>query len=783
MMRDTKSSGLITQPLGLLKAEKREIKWILQLLIPTLLGFLLPRVTVYGSFSPFGISLLAAVSGPTSIPVFIATALGYIVNSTFGTLRYLACLVSVIGLRWSVAGFPRISRSVWFAPTIAFLGCVITGSALHLGGDPSAIDILSVISESLLCSGFAYFCYTLFNYEGKQNRESTRLSAIVIAAISIMGLYSIQWQGINVGRILANLMMLVVAKIGLKEGSVVGILLGITCFFSAPEAIHWVSFYTVSGWLCGWFSCKKRFVSLVLMNAIYITVSAVSAGITDLPFIIGLYEILAGGALFYLIPTNLLDRLQRFFHFEITEKSSAPDIQKTVRDKMMSASATMSMVAGTMDTISKHFAKQHSEELGTMYLSVGESVCNNCKLKLSCWGDHFAECMDSLNHFTPVLKTQGIVTTKNVKGYLETVCPKTEEICSYVNCHYPEYLLRESTFRRLQELRHIVNDQFENTSQILKDFSKQLETTEWQDEERARRIYDDLQKAGFTIKHVLCVIKENGHQEVQIILNDLDLQTQLSKLNEIVEKDCKRVFAHQQIEKAKGESCIYFSESQVFRTVIGTSQSRCKGEKLCGDSFEIFRDQKGNQYVVLSDGMGTGGRAAVDSAITAGLTTELLKSGFGYESILRLVNTALIANSSDETLATLDIACINLFTGELELLKAGAGASLLLSKTRISRFEESSLPLGILHELNFARTRDRLSDGDILLMMSDGISNDGLRWIEELLRSFDFDAGNMQDLSEMIVKTALRMNQDDKGDDMTVIAIKVEKIHLPDLPL
>jgi stage II sporulation protein E len=142
-----------------------------------------------------------------------------------------------------------------------------------------------------------------------------------------------------------------------------------------------------------------------------------------------------------------------------------------------------------------------------------------------------------------------------------------------------------------------------------------------------------------------------------------------------------------------------------------------------------------------------------------------------------------MTKSEDETLATLDVACINLFTGELELLKAGAGASLLLSKTRVSRLDESSLPLGILRELTFTRTRDRLVDGDILLLMSDGISNDGTRWVEELLRTFDIRTGSVQTLSNIIVETAGKFHKEDKGDDMTVIAIKIEKADMQDIQL
>jgi serine/threonine protein phosphatase PrpC len=80
-----------------------------------------------------------------------------------------------------------------------------------------------------------------------------------------------------------------------------------------------------------------------------------------------------------------------------------------------------------------------------------------------------------------------------------------------------------------------------------------------------------------------------------------------------------------------------------------------------------------------------------------------------------------------------------------------------------------------LRELTFARTRDRLVEGDILVMMSDGISNDGVRWVEELLRSFNVEEETMQSLSNTIVDAARKMHIHDKGDDMTVITLRLER--------
>ena len=153
--------------------------------------------------------------------------------------------------------------------------------------------------------------------------------------------------------------------------------------------------------------------------------------------------------------------------------------------------------------------------------------------------------------------------------------------------------------------------------------------------------------------------------------------------------------------------------------------------------------------------MGSGGRASVDSAMTAGLATRLWKAGFGYESSLRMINTALVAKSEDESLATLDLLETNLYNGEITMIKAGAGVSLLYSNGRVSYFAEPSLPLGILRELSVSRVTDRLVDGDVLLIMSDGVSNEGVEWIEDLLNVFEKDRHmSLDELAETIAAQA-----------------------------
>lgn len=126
-----------------------------------------------------------------------------------------------------------------------------------------------------------------------------------------------------------------------------------------------------------------------------------------------------------------------------------------------------------------------------------------------------------------------------------------------------------------------------------------------------------------------------------------------------------------------------------------------------------------------------------------------------------------------ESIATVDIACLDLFSGHLDSLKAGAAPSFLRSMGRVSRIEKSSLPVGILRDIVFERTEDRLVDGDVLLVLSDGVLSEGLEWVEEALKEYPGD--DMQQLADSIAHEARERQRETREDDITVLALRVAK--------
>ncbi len=209
----------------------------------------------------------------------------------------------------------------------------------------------------------------------------------------------------------------------------------------------------------------------------------------------------------------------------------------------------------------------------------------------------------------------------------------------------------------------------------------------------------------------------------------------------------------------------------VYDIEIGSSQHVFNGGELCGDCLNYFNNGMGSTVVVLSDGMGTGGAAAVDSNMAVSIMTKLLKAGLSYDCSLQVVNSSLMIKSEDETLSTLDVLDFNLFSGKAEFLKAGACVTYVRKNSKLYKKDMSSLPLGILNEVKFAKESITLSEDDMIVMISDGALTGDDRWIENLVK--DVSDKSCEQLSFEIVEEAKKRRNDGHDDDITAICIRV----------
>ena len=118
-----------------------------------------------------------------------------------------------------------------------------------------------------------------------------------------------------------------------------------------------------------------------------------------------------------------------------------------------------------------------------------------------------------------------------------------------------------------------------------------------------------------------------------------------------------------------------------------------------------------------------------------------------------------------------------MFTGNVRIAKSGACNTYIKNKKSIRIVKSSTLPVGIVEKTELKIQNVDVSDGDIILMCSDGLletkSAFGKDWIEEYLKNIS--TTNVQKVADMIVAEAIDRNFGVAKDDITVIIAKVVK--------
>lgn len=271
-------------------------------------------------------------------------------------------------------------------------------------------------------------------------------------------------------------------------------------------------------------------------------------------------------------------------------------------------------------------------------------------------------------------------------------------------------------------------------------------------------------------KNISVILDKFDRMRVEIACDDPAPGLSSPVLQARISKTCGRSLEAGQVTRYGSESLLTFNEKPLYCLSVGYAQYAAEG-RLCGDTVKVARDGRGHQILIISDGMGRGSRAALDGAMGAGLLSRLLSAGFGFDAALKVVNSALLVKSNEESLATLDCACVDLFTGRCAFYKAGAPRSYVLRHGRLTRCELASMPAGILRGITFAKRTAVLGAGDTVVLLSDGITDADAVGLEALLCRFQ--SQDQQELADTVLAYAKAHTPADRRDDMSVIVARL----------
>ncbi|MCL2857005.1 MAG: SpoIIE family protein phosphatase [Oscillospiraceae bacterium] len=738
-------------------------------------GLVMSRAVLFGGVAPFGVALVAAAGGRSSLGAALGAMAGYLLfgqGVVWGS-QYLAAIVLVIAFKWLFSGRIGDTNVHLAAAGSCLLGLGISGIAMLALSGATAFDSIRTLSEVFLGCGAAYFLsrarYTVAS--GLIGAGKAEQSCVVIAGcVALMAFSSINIGVLSAGRVLAVVMVLLSARVAREAGgAVAGVAAGVSIALAGGDYTYVIAAYAFGGLSAG---LLGQFGKLAAASA-FIVVNTGTALLT-LEFVganLAIFEAFVASAIFVAIPQGAL---ARFAPRGLSSPGGEAQIQGSLRERLEDYSAALEDIGSTTREVSRRLSKLEGPGPEVIIERTAGRVCVGCGMKTSCWQLRHSLTMEALTDATSLLRGQGAIPRESIPLHLLQTCCRLDELLGELAVQFSAYTAREGAARKVGKVRSVLTDQFDGMAMMLGEVAAELSAASPFEQEKTERVSQYFTGQGLTVQRLSCMIDGSGRISIELVIPGYQVarisRTKMTlDLCALLETD----FDLPALTPREKSTTLLFSEKATFSVELGAYQLPSGKNRLCGDAYDFIRNKSGRAHFILSDGMGSGGAAAVDSAMACDLLIKLVGVGVGYDAALKMVNSALLVKSGDESLATIDVCSVDLFTGRASFYKAGAAPTFIIKSGKAGCLESTSLPAGILHGVSFEKSSVTLHEGDIVVMVSDGVTNTGADWIKaELggLRSVD-----MQRLCEKLATTAKMRRHDGHDDDITVLAAALRR--------
>ncbi|MDR1663830.1 MAG: stage II sporulation protein E [Clostridiales bacterium] len=764
-------------------------------------GFFVGRAMVFTFVNPLCLPFLATFAG-SGHSFYIAalfvlagllTRLGEVLTARYLVAAALLCVYEWFVARMVRAG--RMPRPKWILQGVAASVCMLVSGVFTavLYGNSAFLFLVAVI-ESVL-AGSVYLVIKRANVILTSRRRNRLLAGEDIIALSVVAAAVIAGASdIHVGAVplryfmCAYVLFLVAYKGGAAMAAAAGLLLGFFLHLAGYWDISMAAALGFAGMAGG---LLKKYGRLAVMGGGAVMGGAVMYLLakSELSFA-PLYALVASGLAFMFTPQNFYFNLAS----AITPTADAADdymdkIKEETTRRLDAFSAAFGQLAETFSGLSRPKTSLNKADVTQLIDDLAARACAACPDKNRCWEEDFFQTYQYIYALLDACGKKGAAEPSDLDA--EIVCKNTDVLLHELNGVYSLYQTNLRWNNRIAESRDLVSQQLYGVSGIIKRLSEEIDLSlkfhdGLEEEMIAALLRNKIEvnsvivlenKAGkyqVTVSHKPCGGRRAGgiagkpganvcSEEILPVINAV-----LKRRMRVEGQDC---------DIKKGVCAARFVEDQKLRVTSGVAHRAKSLRTGSGDSYSFMELKNGQCLLVLSDGMGTGERARRESAATVGLLEDFMESGFDKELAVRMINSVLVLKSSEESFSTLDICSLDLYTGDAEFIKIGAASTFLLRNGKVSVVRSSSLPMGMLNNVDLEVSTRKLASNDIILMVTDGITEaaegDGESWLSETLHGCRYQ--NPQDVADYILAEAETMvsKTGGKKDDMTVLAAKV----------
>lgn len=774
--------------------EKKKLSFengIFTLVLSLVSGALLSRVGfgfVEGLYlAPFGIGYLLSVSKKSDVKrlflVCVAVLIGYLTGGSKNIdITLYISLVTVILL----CKFTCNTLNKELDNKIAFLSIIITSLAVGLlmGQQSFEINLVFSLTKAIViipvfyminyASGCMQEINTNYFYSTEELISIAILSCLVIAGIGDFVIF-----GVEIRTIIALSMVITTAyAAGSNSGAILGITMGIIIGIANNDLLVATTMYGICGLIVGVFKETGKIFSFLAYLISLFMILTYTGNVT----VQSIIEVVLAGIIMMLIPEKNIKEILRELNNEekskIISDAQVEGIKLEFVDRLESLRGSLTAVATSIESLSGNEKLLMKNKGAAMVESLADRVCQECEMNSKCWGRELHSTFSDFGELMLSCESKKIYLPKD----LNLKCVKRSTLLKSAEELFSTYTINEALKSRLIEGRSVVANQINNMSttvaSILGDFNNNVDSCLQID----KLLRKTLVKNKIRYNNIYSYTDRKGHLKIKIKIDSYDGESYCRNsiipiISELVRTSLNIAEDGCKINPETNECSVTIEEAYKYNVSSYVSFNVKDGEKYSGDSYSFGKNKVGEYVTIVSDGMGSGPEAGLESEAAIELIEKFMEGGFSEVTMLNAVNSIMgMKFSEDEKFTTLDMNSIDLYTGEIEFIKVGASMSFIKKGTEVEVVNSSSLPFGILDNINITPIKKKVKHGDIIVTISDGVidvdkGNIGdYSWIVDYLKG---EQNNPELISRDILDLAKKKCDGKVLDDMTIVVSKL----------
>lgn len=759
---------------------------IIQLIFIYGVGLLMGRAIIFTNMNPMAMAYFAAVyiHKKSRVWMFFSVLIGLLTALPIvDMLKYALIMILIVSIN-SIIEIKGNKVSLLYEGVIAAISCLIITMIAAIIQHNILDNILVAMLESIsiLSLVLIYGRGIKYLFEHDENKKVTNevlISEAIIMGTAVAGITDISILGFGIIEIWVFSIVLILGyRHGIGTGAIIGVISGIVLVIMGRYEVDIIGIFGMIGILSALFRELGKFGTIVGFSlgtiGLWYFISPL-----NLDFQIVRALIISVGV-FAILP-NEKDQIYSMNSEKTSDDKYIDKVQGIMNEKLKNFSSSFKNVAKTFDQLSERRVNLTTEEVNMLIDDVAEKVCKDCSMCKMCWQKEFYDTYRTVFSIFSAIEKKNQITESDIPDDFLNKCIKPKEFITTTNRLFEIYKMNLTWENKIAENRELISQQFSSVADIIDKVGNDIYNNIKFNTDLEKKIIQELMKNNILVKNVVVYETPNGRMEVSLKVkccgdktyNIKDIIPVINKYTNKkmrIEDGCKYVSNSKYVE-------VKFIEKEIYRIAKGVARASKDCKEISGDSYSFLNLPKGQDIVALSDGMGTGLRAFKESKAAIELLEQLLEAGFDGETAIKMINSILVLKSSEQTFSTLDMSLVDRYTGICEFVKIGAASSFIKRGGKVEVVKSSSLPLGMLNEVGSESMTKKLQDGDMVIMVTDGIldsEDDEIEkenWVMESLNKLD--SRNPQDMADYILEEAREKTGGVIKDDMTVLVMRI----------